>query len=151
MKKEDVDKLLDNIDLPDTENIIHQRELKIPLLSYKKSSRTGLWLLLLPAVFAITSLLKYEFGLLSGIQNNIEDFFAAIDNSRFLTYLIPVLFAGLPLTAMIINFMAFCHFSTDTEKKELHITIKYRPFNIAVFLFAFAVLVFFMMPDKLSF
>lgn len=151
MKKEDVDNMLSGMDLPDPENIKHQQELKIPLLSYKRSSRAGLWLLLLPVVFAITFILKYELGILSPFLNVIQSFFAAIDRNKFLTFLIPIIFIGLPLLAMIINLLAFCHFTFNKEKKELLITMKYRPFNIVIFLFSFAVIVFFLLPDRLSF
>lgn len=151
MKKEDVDKMLSGLELPDPENIQHQQELKIPLLRFKKSSKAGLWLLILPAVVAVTFLLKYELGVLSPLIDGIRKFFAAIDGNQFLTFLIPVIFIGLPLTAMIINLLAFCHFTFIKEKKELLITVKYRPFNIAIFLFSFAIIVFFLLPDKLSF
>ncbi len=151
MKKEDVDKMLSGMDLPDPENIQHQQELKIPLLSFKKSSRAGLWLLVLPMIVAITVILKYELGIFSSFLDLIRSFFAAIDKNQFLTFLIPVIFIGLPLTAMIINLLAFCHFTFVKEKKELLVTVKYRPFNIAVFLFAFAIIVYFLLPDRLSF
>ena len=104
MKKEDVDKILSGMDLPDPENLQHQQELKIPLLSFKKSSRAGLWLLVLPMIVAITVILKYELGIFSSFLDLIRSFFAAIDRNQFLTFLIPVIFIGLPLTAMIINF-----------------------------------------------
>ncbi|MFA7359395.1 MAG: hypothetical protein WC139_00005, partial [Candidatus Kapaibacterium sp.] len=149
--KEDVDKMLTNLNLPDPENIKHQNELKIPLLSFKKSSRAGLWLLLVPVVFAITVFLKYELGVFSSFLDVIVSFFAAISRNNLLTYLIPVIFIGLPLLAMIINFLAFCHFNFIKEKKELLVTIKYRPVNIAIFLFSFALLVFFFMPDRFPF
>jgi len=151
MKKENIDEMLSNIDLPDAENIKHQQELKIPLLNYKKSSRAGLWLLVLPAVVAITYTLRYELGIVSSFLENIKSFFAAIDKNQFFTFLIPVIFVGLPLIAMTLNFLAVCHFTTNKEKKELLITIKNRPVNIAVFLIAFAILVFFLLPDRLSF
>jgi hypothetical protein len=151
MKNEDVDKMLSNMELPDPENIKHQQELKIPLLNFKKSSRVGLWLLVLPVVFAITFILKYELRIFSPFINFIHGIFAAIDRNKFLTYLIPFIFLGLPLLAMTLNFLAFCHFTFVKEKKELLVTIKYRPFNIAVFLFAFAIIVFFLLPDRLSF
>ena len=151
MKKEDVDKMLSSMDLPDTEKIKHQQELKIPLLSFKRSSRAGLWLLVLPVIFAITSVLKYELRIFSPFIDFIHGIFATIDRNEFLTFLIPVIFLGLPFAAMIINFLGFCHFTSDIEKKELHVTIKYRPFNIALFLFAFAILVSAFLPDRFSF
>lgn len=151
MKKEEVETTLKNMKLPDVENIKHQQELKIPLLSYKKSSRAGLLLLVLPVIFVITSILKSELKILSPFIDFIHGIFGSIDRNEFLTYLIPLIFLGLPIAAMIINFLAFCHFTSDKEKKEMHITIKYRPFNIALFLFAFAILVFAFLPDRLSF
>ena len=149
MKKEDVDKMLNSLDLPDPENLSHQSELKIPLLRFKRSSRAGLWLLLLPMVFIITTMLKYEMRIISPFLDIIESFYKVISNNMILTYLVPTIFVGLPLLAMIINFLAFCHFTFDKTKKELLVTIKYRPFNIAVFLFSFALLVFAFLPDSM--
>jgi hypothetical protein len=150
MKKEEVDKLLSGIELPNPEKIKHQQELKIPLLSYKKSSKAGLWLLLIPVIFAITAILKYDLVLTSPFLDFISGIFKAIDKNAFLTYLVPVIFIGFPLLAMIINLLAFCHFYQN-EKKELIITIKYRPLNITLFLFSFAMIIYFFLPDKLSF
>ncbi|MBE0539014.1 MAG: hypothetical protein IH620_04830 [Ignavibacterium sp.] len=151
MKNEDVDKMLSGLDLPDPKNIQHQQELKIPLLSFKKSSRAGLWLLVVPVVAAVTFLIKYGLGIYSPLIDGIRKFFDVIDSNQFLTYLIPVIFIGFPFTAMIINLLAFCHFTFIKGKKELVITVKYRPVNIAIFLFSFATIVFFLLPDKLSF
>ena len=52
---------------------------------------------------------------------------------------------------MVINLFAFSHFALVKERRELLITIKYRPVNIGIFLFSFAILVFFFMPDVLAF
>lgn len=149
MKQEDDDNMLDRMDLPHPENLGHKQELKIPLLSYKKSSRAGLWLLALPLAFAITVLLKYELGIPSAILNVIESSFKYVSGNSFLTYLIPAIFVGLPLLAMIMNLLAFCHFAQMEGRKGLIVTIKYRPLNIAVFLFSFAMLVYAFMPDSL--
>lgn len=151
MKQEDIETKLSSMDLPQQGNISHQKELKIPLLSYKRSSRVGLWLLVVPAMAAVTIVLRYELGLSSPLLDIIQSFFAAIDEHSFLTYLIPFVFVGLPSLVMIINFLSFCHFSIIEERKELLVTIKYRPLNIAIFLFAMSVIVFFLLPDKLSF
>jgi hypothetical protein len=149
MKQTNDESMLEGMNLPDPGNPQHRQELKIPLLSYTKSSRAGLWLLTLPLLFALTILLKYRFGVLSPILNSIEGFFAYLSGNRLLTYLIPVIFVGLPLVAMIINFMAICHFGSAKEKRELLVTIKYRPLNIAIFFFSFAVLIYFILPDAL--
>ncbi len=139
----------DGMKLPDPGNPEHRQELKILLLSYKKSSWAGLWLLALPSTFIITVLLKYRFRVLSPILNTIEGFFSYLSGNSVLTYLIPIIFVGLPLVAMIMNFMAICHFGSSKVKQELLVTIKYRPVNIAIFFLSFAMLVYFLLPDAL--
>lgn len=151
MKNEDVENMLNRMQTPAPENIVQPGQLKIPLLSYKKSSKAGLWLLLVPLVFAVTVILKSDLHLQSAYLDILQRFFAAIDDNPVLTFLIPVIFIGLPLTAMVINILAICHFQKNNKTRELIITIKYRPLNIAVFLISFAVLVFYLLPDNLSF
>ncbi len=151
MKNEDVENMLNSMHIPEPENTMQHRELKIPLLSYKKSSKAGLWLLLVPATVAVTIVLKTSFGIQQGYIRLVQKLFAAIDNNVVLTYLIPLIFVGLPLIAMIVNLLAFCHFQQNNKAKELVITIKYRTLNIVIFLVSFAILIFFLLPDKLSF
>lgn len=149
MKNDNVDSMLNEMDVPHPEDIKHQQELKIPLLSYKRSSRAGLWLLALPLTFALTVLLKYHLGIFSSLLDIVEGTFKTMSKNALLTYLIPVIFIGLPLFAMIINVLAFCHFSSNKETKELLVTIKYRPLNMVIFLLSFAALIYFFLPDSL--
>lgn len=151
MKNEDIEARLNRMKIPEPEKIMQPRDLKIPLLSYKKSSKAGLWLLLLPIVFAITIVLKIELGIQSQVIDQVRRFFAFIDNHAVLNYLMPVIFIGLPITAMIINFLSFCHFRNNRETKELILTIKRRPLNIAIFLISFALIIYFLQPDQFSF
>lgn len=151
MKNEDVENMLNCLQVPEPEKMMEHNQLKIPLLSYRKSSKAGLWLLLLPLTAAVVIFIKTELGVQAGYLDFVQKFFAAIDNNVVLTYLIPLIFIGLPLLAMILNLLAICHFQQDKKMKELIVTIKYRPLNIAIFLISFAVLVFFLLPDKLSF
>ena len=151
MNKEDIETKLSSMDLPQPGNIPHQKELKIPLLNYKRSSRAGLWLLLIPAVVACTIVVKYELGISTPVVNSIQSVFKFIDSNVVLTYLIPVIFLGFPLLAMAVNLLAFCHFTVVDETKELLITLKFRPLNIAIFLFAMSMMLYFLLPDRLSF
>ncbi|MBX2990121.1 MAG: hypothetical protein KF749_03025 [Bacteroidetes bacterium] len=151
MKNEDVDSMLGNVDVPHPENIQHQQELKIPLLRYKRSSKAGLWLLVLPIIVVLTSILKRELAISSPFLNGIGSIFRAIDGNPILTFLIPLVVLGLPCAAIVINLLAFSHFTLVRERRELLITFKYRPVNIAIFLLSFAILVFVFMPDALTF
>jgi hypothetical protein len=151
MKNEDVEKMLSGMNPPKPEQITHQEDLKIPLLRYKRSSKAGLWLLILPMIVAVTAVLKHVLAISSPFVNGIGSFIAAVDGNPVLSFLIPVIVIGLPCTAMVINLLAFSHVALVKERKELLVTIKYRPVNIGIFLFSFAILVFFFMPDVLSF
>ena len=151
MKKEDDDTMLSGMELPDPRTLKHQQELKIPLLSFKRSSKAGLWLLVLPAIVALTVILKYELGISSAPLDIVGSIFSAIDKNQFLTFLIPLMFIGLPLLAMMINLLAFCHFALNRTTNDLLITVKFRPLNVLIFLFSFSILAFFLLPDKLSF
>ena len=106
MKQNEVETILNSMDLPEPEKIMDQTAFKIPLLSFKKSSRAGLWLLIVPFIVALTIFLKIELGIKSGYFNFIQKFFSEIDNNNVLTYLIPLIFIGFPLLAMILNFLA---------------------------------------------
>lgn len=151
MKKEDVETMLSGIDPPKPEMIAHQEELKIPLLSYRRSSKVGLWLLILPVIVAITYILKHDLALSSTILDGIRSVLSAVDGNPILSFLIPVILIGLPCAAMVMNLLAFIHFDIVRERKEILVTIKYRLVNIAIFLISFAVLVFFFLPDRASF
>jgi hypothetical protein len=149
MNSTDNNNPFNGMSLPDPGKLDHQQELKIPLLSYKKSSRAGLWLLAIPVIFALTVLLKYRLGMSFPAFDVIESFFKYVDGNPVLTYLIPIIFAGLPLAAMVLNLLAFTHYSAVKDRGELLITIKYRWLNIVVFFIAFAVLVYYILPDNL--
>lgn len=151
MNEEDLETMLNGINPPKPDQITHDEELKIPLLRYKRSSKAGLWLLTLPVIVAVTSFLKHELAISSPILNGIGGFIAAVDGNPVLSFLIPVVVLGLPCTAMIMNLLAFSHFAFVRERKELLVTLKYRPVNIGIFLFSFALLGFFFLPDVLSF
>lgn len=151
MKEDDFDTKLGTLDLPGDEQIRHQQELKIPLLSYKRSSRVGLWLLVVPVIAVITVLLKYELGMSSPFLDVVKRLFGVVDRSPVLTYLIPLVLVGFPVIVMTINLLAICHFAHMKEKNEFVITVKIRMLNIALFLLSFAVFVYFLLPDRLSF
>lgn len=149
MNKDEVDEMLSKLDVPRPEHLKHPQELKMPLLSYRKSSRAGLWLLALPLTFPVVAFLKYRVGIVSSVLDAVLRFFHRIADHSVLTYLIPVIFVGLPLLVMIVNLLAFCHFASDRDTKSLVVTIKFRPLNIVVFLLAFAALAYAFLPDAM--
>jgi hypothetical protein len=151
MNNDDVERMLGGIKPPRPSQPMHQDELKIPLLRYRQSSKAGLWLLVFPAIAAVTTLLKHELALSSPLVDGLRRGIAAVDGNPVLTFLVPITFIGLPCAAMIMNLLACSHVAVARERREALITIKYRPANILVFLLSFAMLVFFLLPDAMSF
>lgn len=151
MNRKDLDTRLSGMDVPDPGRPPHQQDLKIPLLSYRRSARAGWVLLALPGVVALLSLLKHSFGMLSPVQDGVGRILAGIEGHPVLTYLIPVLFVGLPFVTLVINLLAICHVACVRDRGELQVTVKLRPLNIALCLGSIAVLVLVFLPDALSF
>jgi hypothetical protein len=151
MTDDKVNDMLGGMDVPQVKKIGHQEELKIPLLSYRKSSKAGLWLLVLPVIAMLTMVLKYDVGVASSLVDGLKQMFGAIDRNPVFTYLIPMILLGLPLAVLVINFMAICHFARLRDQRELIITIKLRAMNLALVLVSFAIVVYFLLPDRASF
>lgn len=149
MKNDDINETLTSMDVPKPGPLGHQRQLKVPLLSYRRSSRIGLALLVLPVLFFATVFLRYELGLSSWLLTIIARAFASVSDHPLLFLLTPVIFVGIPLYAMVINLLAFCHFDSDRTAREMLITVKYRPLNMVVFCISFVVLMYAFLPDAL--
>lgn len=149
MDNDNIDQRLSRMEVPKPGPLHHQGQLKVPLLSYRRSSRLGLALLVLPLLFFATVFLRYELGLSLSIVDIVARAFASISDSPILHLLIPVIFIGIPLYAMVINLLSFCHFASDPVSKEMLVTVKYRPLNMIVFLISFVVLVYAFLPDAL--
>lgn len=150
MKKDDVDSMLAGMDVPDPKGIGHQQALKIPLLSYRKSSKAGLWLLLLPAMVAVTVFLRRDIGVRLTVLDAIKRAITAVDGNPVLSYLIPLVVVGLPLTAMAVNILSICHFSRERGTGELLITVKPRVRNLVLIVLSFVLLCFFFLPDTFT-
>lgn len=148
MNNDEVDDMLTNLSTPSPDAAAPQRELKIPLLSYRRSSRDGWRLLALPLVLVAAVLLKRSGAPLPGLDA-LLGLYAAVEEHAVLTYLVPVIFLLLPLASMVITLLSFCHIARPAGTSELVITLKYRPAALLVFLFSLALLAYVLTPDAL--
>ena len=72
--------------------------------------------------------------------NRLQQFVSNQNQSSVLSWVLHIIFIGLPILAIIINLLAITHFYVDKQNKELTITIRYRFKNLIVLLIS-AVLV----------
>lgn len=143
MKEQKFEKQMEDLITPQVDDIRHQQILKITLLNAKKSSRLGITFIIIPCLFLLGVFIKYLLGIDFGIFTSIEETMATLDKTTSLKWIAPLLLVGLPLISIIINSLAITHFYWDNHKRELIITIKYRPLNIILLLISIAIVAIF--------
>src|SRR5688500_12603571 len=116
---------LENIHIPDPE-FNNDQELKKTLINTKVSSRIGVALIVLPAIFLFAMLFKHYIGIYLGIIDTIENFFAGLDKSPRTKWLNPLIFGLLPLSAFVIIALSITHISYIKSSNLLHISVKIK-------------------------
>jgi len=131
MDEEKLIKRLEGIERPDLSSATHQRQLKLVLVSAKRSSWTGILLVTLPCLFILGVILKYGFGVGSHLFSSLEEKMAAIDRS-FFRFVPPLLLVGGPLIALALNLLAILHFHIEPSRRELQVTVKLKIINLLI-------------------
>lgn len=144
-KKEFMDKM-ENLAKPEIISESFQRKLKITILNTQKSAVFGIFLVIIPFLFAVGAIFKHELGLDFKIFTWLFDFIATIDpdsDSSVLSWIIRSVLLGGPLLAIFINLLAILHFHYDKTAKEILITLKLKWQNLAIILFCSSVFMIF--------
>src|SRR6266446_5223329 len=131
MDEEKLIKKLEGIERPDLSSAAHRRQLKLVLVSAKRSSWIGILLVTLPCLFIFGVILKYGFGAGSHLFSTLEEKMADIDRS-FFRFLPPLLLVGGPLIALALNLLAILHFYIDRVRRELQVTVKMKIINLLI-------------------
>jgi len=120
---------LETVPKPVPANPPNQKILKMSLLTARRSSWIGLWLIALPGVvlllFFIQNLLHLRPGLTQWLSHSMPSL-----SAPFRAVLIFIFLVGFPLIAVTLNLLSLCHFQFDRIKQEFHITFKMRWWNI---------------------
>jgi hypothetical protein len=121
-----------------------QKILKISLLSARRSSRIGFWLVALPGMvillFILQNILHLDIGIirwLGGLGPHLSTPARAV--------LVFVFLIGFPLIAVVINLLSLSHFHYDKLSREFTITFKIRWWNIVITLAGGALAAFYTM------
>ena len=131
MEDDELVKKLEGVKRPDLSSAVQQRQLRLVLVSARRSSWIGLVLILFPCLFILGVLLKYGLRVEIPIFSALEEKMAAIDRSPY-RYLSIFLVAGCPLAALALNLLAITHVQIDRLRRELQVIVKLKIINLAL-------------------
>lgn len=131
MNKDDLEKKLENLSKRDLPPLQHHWQLKLAILSAKKSAWAALWLLL-PAFLILSGALMESFLHLSippesWLKEYSPHWPAWL---RMLIFLMTVII--FPLIAVLLNILSITWIQFDRSQKVLHISIRVRLVNILI-------------------
>jgi len=130
----DEDKLitkLESVQPPALSSATQQKQLKLVLVSAKRSSWIGLMLVTVPCLFLFGIILKYGFRVEIPWLSTVEETMAALDHT-FFRFVPPLILVGGPLVALALNLLAILHFQFDRLQRELQVTMKLRIINLLI-------------------
>jgi len=139
MNEDKFEKHLEELQVPDINEIRHQQILKFALLNSRKSSLVGIAFIVIPCLFLLFQFIKEWLGFDFQFFSAFEDFMAHLDKIPLLKWIIPIVLVGLPLAAIIINSLSVAHFYWDSTNKELLITLKYKLVNFIIILISICI------------
>jgi hypothetical protein len=131
MNEEELIKKLEACRPGDVSSEAHRKQLKLTLVSARRSSRIGFFLVALPCLFMLGVILKYYLGLRMAAFSGIEEGMAQIDRTLF-RFVPPLILVGGPLIALALNLLAIMHFQLDGPRRELQMTVKLRIVNLLI-------------------
>ena len=131
MEDDELVKRLEGVKRPDLSSAVQQRQLRLVLVSARRSSWIGLVLILFPCLFILGVLLKYGLRVEIPLFSELEEKMAAIDRSPY-RFLSIFLLAGCPLAALALNLLAITHVQIDRLRRELQVTVKLKIINLAL-------------------
>lgn len=120
------DDFLRGMSRPEVTAPLHQQQLKLTLLSTRKTAAMSVWLVAAPCFFLFCVLMKYFFGVNLHVLDTFFDMISELDRSPSGWWLNPLLFLVLPLLALATNLLAVMHVQLDKIQRELILTFKWQ-------------------------
>ena len=133
MDKNELEKKLENLSVPQLPQLEHQQQLKLSIMSAKKSARASLWLLLIPFLFFVSAFLRQ---LNISIPGSLLDEYSLHWSSWLRILVFAVIIIGFPLIAVILNLLSIIWLQYDREQKVLNISIRMRTVNLVIIVVA---------------
>jgi len=131
MDSEKMEEYLKTLPKPNPDAPASQKTLRFSLLSARRSSRIGFWLIALPGlvilVFFLQNILHWDTGLIRWLGNQGPSL-----SNPAKALLVFLFLVGFPLIAVVINLLSLCHFQYDRASREFTIILKIRWWNVLI-------------------
>ena len=134
---------LEQLNIPQFDNLRHPEVLKPAILDARRSAALGIWLVLTPVFFLACVTMKYWIGWNLGLIRNFEQFWTALDQDRLGFWLQPLVLFVAPAAAVVLNLLAVLHVQFDRTRKELNINAKLRWYNLLLVAIGLSILAVF--------
>jgi hypothetical protein len=144
MKPEDFEKKMEELKAPKSE-ANPPKELRLAIVSARRSAALGAWFVIVPWLFFIAMLLKHRFNVDFGLIDTVAEMMAALDRDPSTWWIGPVLILGLPVVAIVINTLAITHFKWESFTGSLIVSIRMKWINIAVLIVSFTIVGIFLL------
>ncbi|HWK03311.1 MAG TPA: hypothetical protein VNS58_06750 [Puia sp.] len=144
MDKEKLVEYLKDIPKPAPTESQYQKTLKISLLTARKSSRIGFWLIALPGIVVLLFIIQNLFHLNPGFSRWIGKNTSSLSTPAR-AVLVFVFLVGFPLLAIVLNLLSVCYFQYDKIRREFNISFKIRWWNIVITLIGGALASFYIL------
>jgi len=133
MDKNDFFNKMENLQKPEVSEAsvdASRRQIKLMVLSAKKTAAWGIWLIVVPVFFFVCITIKEFLQWDWGLANGFIEWMARIDKQGATGWLTPVLLVLLPAICALINLLAIMHFVYDKISRALIVTIRINWINI---------------------
>jgi hypothetical protein len=109
-----------------------QAQVRLAVTSVRTSSRIGVVLITLPALFLFAIIVHYGFGIPVPGLGMAERLLHWIERRPYVRVLSPLLLVGAPLLAVVLNLLAIVHVAFDRPRRELAVYFKLRAANVLI-------------------
>jgi hypothetical protein len=131
MEKDELEKNLQNISIPQLPPLKHQQQLKLSILSARKSASAGLWLLLVPFVLFASAFLRQVVKITVPPDSWLESYRSQWPSWLRIAVFLTIMIV-LPLIAVIINLLSIVWLQYERKQRVLNVCIRMRTINLII-------------------
>jgi hypothetical protein len=114
MDQQKFEKKMDELTKPDVGSVKPPEEIKLAILSAQRSATLGIWFIVVPTLFLIGMVMKYEMNVDLGLIDGFERIMVTLDRNPATKWTQPVLIIILPAVGVMLNLLAITHFKWDS-------------------------------------
>lgn len=122
---------LENLAVPEVNTLKHQHELKLTILNAKKSATISLWLLLVPFIVLLGTIVQFAFHIMLPPWSWLVKYSPLMP--LWLRFSISaVVLIIIPMIAVLINVLGILWFQYNKTEHVLHVAVRMRRMNVII-------------------